>query len=45
MMLQIKFDQDWPQEIFKFKSVDDGGRTPDHCYTISSPCEPAAQVS
>ena len=31
-------------EIFKFKSVDDG-RTPDYCYTISSPCEPAAQVS
>ena len=38
MMFQIKFDQAWPPEIFKFKSVDDG-RTPDHCYTMSSPCE------
>ena len=36
-------------EIFKFESVDDGRRwtttAADHWYTISSPCEPSAQVS
>ena len=33
-------------DIFKFESVDDDDeRTTDHWYTISSPCEPSAQVS
>ena len=32
-------------EIFKFEILDDDGRTTDHWYTISSPCEPSAQVS
>ena len=33
-------------EIFNFKNVDDDDRrTADHWYTISSPCEPSAQVS
>ena len=40
MMLHIKFNQDWPTGIFKFDSVDDG-RTADHWYTFSSPCEPS----
>ena len=32
-------------EIFKFESLDDDGRMTDQWYTISSPCEPLAQVS
>ena len=54
MKLRIKFDQDWPT---RFRDIqvwkcgrrrtddDDDGRTTDHRYTISSPCEPSAQVS
>ena len=35
----------WPQR-YSFESVDDDDRrTADHCYTISSPCEPSALVS
>ena len=49
VMLHIKFDKDWPTGFrdIKFESVDDDGRlrTTDHWYTISSPCEPSAQVS
>ena len=57
VMLHIKFDQDWPngfRDIQVWKcgrrrrrttDDDDDGRTTDHWYTISSPCEPSAQVS
>ena len=54
VMLHIKFDQDWPsgfRDIQVWKcgrrttTDDDDGRTTDHWYTISSPCEPSAQVS
>ena len=57
VMLHIKFDQDWPTGFrdIQFESVDDDGRqttddddvgwTTDHWYTISSPCEPLAQLS
>ena len=57
VMLHIKFDQDWPtgfRDIQVWKcgrrrttTTDDDGRrrTTDHWYTISSPCEPSAQVS
>ena len=53
MMLQIKFGYDWPTgcgDIFEFENVygpTDGrtdGRRIDR-YTISSHCEPSAQVS
>ena len=41
-----KLPQNLALEIFKFENVDDDdGRTTDHWYTISSPCEPSAQVS
>ena len=48
-MLHDKFDQDdqLASAIFKFEIVDDDGRrrtdgrTTDHWYTISSPCERA----
>ena len=53
VMLHIKFDQDWPtgfRDMKVWTTTDDNGRTDDdgrtdHWYTISSPCEPLAQVS
>ena len=55
VMLHIKFDLGWPagfRDIQVWKcgrrrrwTTEDDGRTTDHCYTISSPCEPSAQVS
>ena len=55
VMLHIKFDQDWPAgfrdiQVCKYgrrttTTDDDDGRTTDHWYTISSPCEPSAKVS
>ena len=51
VMLHIKFDQDWPTgfrdiQVWKCgRRRTDDGRTTDHWYTISSPCEPSAQVS
>ena len=44
MMLHIKFDQDWPTG-FRDIQVWKWGRRTDHWYTISSTCEPSAQVS
>ena len=54
--LHIKFDQDWPTgwrdiQVWNGRrrrtttTTTDDGRTTDHWYTISSPCEPSAQVS
>ena len=43
VMSHIKFDQDWPiglRHIQAQKST-----TTDHLFTISSPCEPSAQLS
>ena len=47
MMLHIKLDQDWPTGFRDIKVCKCGRRTTttDHWYTISSPCEPSAQVS
>ena len=51
VMLHIKFDQDWPTgfrdiQVWKYgQRTTDDGRTTHHWYTISSPCEPSAQVS
>ena len=46
VMLHIKLIKigQLASEIFKFESVDDG-RKMDFWYTVSSPCEPSAQVS
>ena len=48
MMLHIKFDQDWPiglRDIQVWKCGQWTTMTTDHCYNISSPCEPSALVS
>ena len=52
VMLHIKFDRDWPTgfrdiQIWKCgrPTTTDDGLTTDHWYTISSPCEPSAQLS
>ena len=45
VMLHIKFDQDWPTGFRDIQVWKCGQRTTDHWYTISSPCEPSAQVS
>ena len=53
VMLHIKFDLGWPagfrdKQVLKCgrrRRTTTDGRTTDHCYTISSPCEPSAQVS
>ena len=46
----INFDQDWPTgsrdiQVWKCGQRTDGGRTTDHWYTTSSPCEPSDQMS
>ena len=52
VMLHIYFDQDWPTgfrdiQVRKCgrRTMMDDRQTTDHWYTISSPCEPSAQVS
>ena len=52
VILHIKFDQDWPTgfrdiQVWKcaWGTTYNDGQTMDHWYTISSPCEPLAQVS
>ena len=53
VMLHIKFDQDWPTGFIDIQvwkcgrrtTTTTDGRTTDHWYTISSPCEPSAQVN
>ena len=48
VMLHIKFDLGWPagfRDIQVWKCGRRRTTTKDHCYTISSPCEPSAQVS
>ena len=45
LMLHIKFDQDRPTGFRDIQVWKCGRRTTDHWYTISSPCEPSAQVS
>ena len=46
VMLHIKFDQDWPTGFRDIQVWKCGWQmTTDNWYTISSPCEPSAQVS
>ena len=47
VMLHIKFDQNWPTGFRDIQVLKCGRRrrTMGHWYTISSPCEPSAQVS
>ena len=48
VMLHIKFDCDWstcPRDILVRKCERTTDRRTDHWYTISSSCEPSAQVS
>ena len=45
LILHIKFDQDWPTGFRDIQVWKCGQGTTDHWYTISSPCEPSAQVS
>ena len=46
VMLHIKFDQDWPTGFRDIQVLKCGRRrTTDHWYTISSRCEPSAQMS
>ena len=48
VMLHIKFDQDWPtgfRDIQVWKCGQRRTTTTVHWHTISSPCEPLAQVS
>ena len=46
VILHIKFDQDWQTGFRDIQVLKCGRRqTTDHWYTVSSPCEPSAQVS